>query len=49
LPIGIRRDFDKALADYEQAIRINPGYAPTYYNRGLAYFERRDYDRAIRI
>ena len=40
-------EFDKALADYEQAIRINPGYAPTYYNRGLAYFEQRDYDRAI--
>ena len=34
-------------ADYEQAVRINPGYAPTYYNRGLAYYERRDYDRAI--
>ena len=34
-------------ADYEQAIRINPGYAPTYYSRGLASIEKRDYDRAI--
>ena len=42
-----RREFDRALADFEQAIRINPGYAPTYYSRGLAYLARRDYDRAI--
>ena len=46
-PMGSARFRPSALADYEQAIRINPGYAPTYYNRGLAYFERRDYDRAI--
>jgi tetratricopeptide (TPR) repeat protein len=46
----------RAIEDYDQALRIDPGYAKAYYNRGLAYDNlgehRRaieDYDQALRI
>jgi tetratricopeptide (TPR) repeat protein len=40
-------EYDKALQDYEQAIRLNPG-SPSYYNnRGIIYRIKHDYDRAI--
>ena len=31
------KDYDHAIADYSQAIRLNPDYAEAYNNRGLAY------------
>ena len=40
-------DYDQAIADYNQAIRLNPNYGMAYYNRGSAYADKRDYDRAI--
>lgn len=42
-----KRDYDRAIADYSEALRINPQYAVAYYNRGLAWRNKRDYDRAI--
>jgi len=36
-----------AIADYTQAIRIDPNYASAYNNRGSAYSNKNDYDRAI--
>jgi len=33
--------------DYEQALRITPRSPDVYYNRGLAYFYKQDYDKAI--
>jgi tetratricopeptide (TPR) repeat protein len=42
-----KRDYDRALADYDQAIRLKPDYATAYHNRGLIYRTKRDYDRAI--
>jgi tetratricopeptide (TPR) repeat protein len=41
-------DYDLQIADYTEAIRLNPQYADAYHNRGLAYQNgRKDYDRAI--
>jgi tetratricopeptide (TPR) repeat protein/CHAT domain-containing protein len=40
-------DHDRALADYDEAIRVDPTFATIYYNRGLGYATRGDYDRAI--
>ena len=40
-------DYDKAIADYTEAIRLKPDYAYAYYGRGKAYAEKGDLDKAI--
>ena len=40
-------EHDKAIADYDQAIKLKPNYAKAYYNRGNAYRDKVDFDRAI--
>jgi tetratricopeptide (TPR) repeat protein len=40
-------DLDKALAEYEKAVQLNPGYTKAYTNAGAIYLQREDYDRAI--
>jgi tetratricopeptide (TPR) repeat protein len=43
-----KRDYDRAIADYTEAIRLNPDYATAYNNRGNVYHNnKKDYDRAI--
>lgn len=42
-----RGDLDRAIADYNRAIRIDPKSAPFYYNRGNAHSRKGDIDRAI--
>jgi tetratricopeptide (TPR) repeat protein len=37
---------DRAIADYTEAIRINPN-AEALTNRGIARYDKRDYDRAL--
>jgi len=39
---------DKAIADFDQAIELWPGFADAYYNRGIIYFELGRYDEALR-
>ena len=41
------RIYDQAIADLNQAIRLDPNNAVAYYNRGYAYKLKGDYDRAI--
>ena len=33
-------DFDRALADFDQAIKLDPGYTAAFTNRGLVYEAR---------
>jgi len=41
-------DYDRAIADYTEAIRLNPQDALAYNNRGVSYHNgKQDYDRAI--
>lgn len=40
-------NYDRAIQDYDQAIRLNPGFALALNNRGLAYEDKGNYDRAI--
>jgi len=40
-------DYEKAITDYTEAIRINPNYYYTFYMRGAAYSQIGDLDRAI--
>jgi tetratricopeptide (TPR) repeat protein len=43
----LKGEYDRALRDYEQAIRLNPSSANPYNNRGVIYRIKGDYDRAI--
>ena len=40
-------DKERAIADFDTAIKLNPKDADVYTNRGLAYFDKGQYDRAI--
>ena len=40
-------DFDRAIADFSEAIRFDPKYAEAYYLRGVVYGNKGDLDRAI--
>jgi len=40
-------DYDKAIADYSQVIKLDPNHANAYYNRGVAYDKKGNYDKAI--
>ena len=42
-----RGEYDSAIADYSEAIRINPNEANIYYNRGTANFYIAQYESAI--
>ena len=41
------KDYNRAIADSTQAIKLNPNYTKAYYNRGNAYAHLKDYNRAI--
>ena len=40
-------DYDLAIEDYTEAIRLRPEYASFYWFRGDAYLKKGDYDRAV--
>src|SRR5471030_1058487 len=40
-------DYDRAITDMNEALRLDPRNAVVFSNRGNAYFNKRDYDRAI--
>ena len=42
-----KRDWDKSIADYNEAIRLNPEYVEAYYNRGITYNNKGDWDKSI--
>ena len=42
-----KQDFNRAIADYSEAIRRNPKDGGFYWARGHAYSAKKEYDRAI--
>jgi len=42
-----KRDLDRAIADSDRAIRLNPQFADAYHNRGIAWGQKGYLDRAI--
>ena len=48
LSYGQRGDYDRALEDMQQAVRLEPSSAEAYYWRGLAYAFKHEYELAIR-
>ncbi len=44
---GDLKEFDKAIADFAEAIRLDPKSAESYVGHGLVLHEKGDYDNAI--
>ena len=42
-----KKQYDKAIADLSEAIRLDPELAGLYGNRGRAWFQKKEFDRAI--
>jgi len=42
-----KKEFDKAIADHDEAIKLDPKDAFAYNNRGSAYLAKSDYAKAI--
>src|SRR5215470_13293156 len=38
-----KHDYDRALADYSEVIRLDPRFAMAYFNRGNAWSSKGDY------
>jgi tetratricopeptide (TPR) repeat protein len=47
LAYAAKGEYDRAIADYNEAIRLDQKYVFTYNNRGLTYKAKGDLDRAI--
>ena len=43
----LKNEHDRAIEDFDQAVRIDPTKARAFYGRGLSYYAKRQYDRAI--
>jgi tetratricopeptide (TPR) repeat protein len=42
------KDYDRALKDYNEAIRLNPTFARALESRGHFWYEKREYDQALK-
>jgi lipoprotein NlpI len=42
-----RGDYDRAIADFNDALRIEPNYPDAFNGRGIAYVGKADYPRAV--
>ena len=40
-------EYEQAIKDYDEAIKLMPNFAKALNNRGVAYQKRADYDRAM--
>ena len=42
-----KHEYDRAISDFTEAIRLDPSYARAYCNRGIAYLNSFDLEKAI--
>jgi tetratricopeptide (TPR) repeat protein len=42
-------DFDKALEEFKEALKVNSKYIPAYLHLGVTYYMRGLVDHAIRV
>jgi tetratricopeptide (TPR) repeat protein len=43
-----RGDLDRAIADFDQSIKLDPTFAKPFNNRGAAYLRKGEYDLALK-
>lgn len=43
------RDYDRAIKDFDQSIKLNPTYNKPFNNSGVAYLKKGEYDLAIKL
>ncbi len=44
----MKNDYDKAIKDLDEAIRLDPKYATARYNRAAFFFLKEDYEKATK-
>jgi tetratricopeptide (TPR) repeat protein len=42
-----QKEYDKAIADYGEAVRLDPKYAAAYLGRGVSWLAKKEYDKAM--
>ena len=42
-----KNEYDRAIQDFDESVRINPNYAKAFNNRGVAHQRKGEYERAI--
>ena len=47
IPYYVKGDYDKSIADSNEAMRLGLKGAGVFYNRAVSYHSKREYDRAI--
>ncbi|MFQ5957229.1 MAG: tetratricopeptide repeat protein, partial [Candidatus Brocadiales bacterium] len=40
--------YDRAIKQFEEAVKLRPDLVPAHYNLGMVYLERNQYKQAIR-
>src|SRR6187399_14183 len=43
----VKGDYDRAIQDFHQSIKLNPTFAKPFNNRGVAHLKKGEYDLAI--
>lgn len=46
--LALKEQWNEAIAEFDEALRLDPNYAVAYINRSTAYFALGQYERAIR-
>ena len=44
---AVKKDYDGAIADYNEALKLVPGFVAALNNRGNCYIAKGEYDKAI--
>ena len=44
---GMKGEYDRAILDYQEAVKLEPSYDEAYNNLGFAYYMKKDYDKAL--